>query len=289
VLPRVDVVRGTAAEVTVPLEGGTLLAGLGRGLGEGALVVDLAGLRIVEGVYVQPAESRDADHAAWYSAERQVREAVVRAGVAMVGWRDGAVFAHAHALWEEEGRTVLGHLLNDRVRVAAGVMRGLAFAGGRLVQAPDPETNFPLFRAKGEGVEGEAALLTVRPHEEIGAVVADVARGFGWPGVAVMGLGSLIGARFRDGARAMESPISEMLVIPGATGRRLGVATVDLAGEVFEGVLAEGGGEVCVTAELLLRKIPWSARQDVESGPESTGCNASVSRRYRVGAGVNGG
>ena len=255
VLPRVDVVRGRAVEGPVGLRAGeTLLEGLARALGEGALVVDLAGLRIVEGVYVQPAESADAEHAAWYSAPRAMRDVTVRAGVAMVGWRGAEVFVHAHALWEEDGGQVLGHLLNDRVRVAAGVLPRIAFSGGRLVQAPDPETNFALFRAEGRGVAGDAALLTVRPHEDLDAVVARVAAGFGWGDARVMGLGSLIGARFTAG-RAMESPISEMLVMPGARVGRLEVTTVDLAGEVFGGVLADGGGEVCVTAELLVWKM----------------------------------
>lgn len=252
--PRVDVVRGRAEDCVVPVEG-VLLEALARALGDGALLVDLAGLRIVEGDYVQPAQSPDAEHAAWYSTPRKMRDVTVIAGVAMVGWRGAEVFAHAHALWEEGGVRVLGHLLNDRVRVAGGALSAVAFVGGRLVQAPDPETNFPLFRAGGKGAPGEAALLTVRPHEEIGAVVAQVTADLGWPGARVMGLGSLIGARFAAG-RGMESPISEMLVMPGAVSGAIAVTTVDLAGEVFGGVLAAGGGEVCVTAELLLRKIP---------------------------------
>ena len=256
ILPRVDLVRGRAEACAVAVEaGGTLLPALGQGLGGGALVVDLAGLWLERAVYVQPARSADAQHAAWYSGEREARGVRIDAGVAMVGWRQGAAFAHGHALWEGPGgRRVLGHLLVDRVIVGgAARLEGFAFAGGRFVQHPDPETNFALFRAEGEGGEGDGAILTLRPHEEIGAVVAAAVGALGWEGAAVMGLGSLIGARFVDG-EGMASPISEMLVLPGARDGRIGVATVDLEGEVFEGVLAEGGGEVCVTAELLLRK-----------------------------------
>ena len=254
ILPRVDLVRGRAEACAVAV-GGTLLSALGQGLGGGALVVDLAGLWLERAVYVQPARSADAQHAAWYSGEREARGVRIDAGVAMVGWRQGTAFAHAHALWEGPGgRRVLGHLLVDRVIVGgAARLEGFAFAGGRFVQHPDPETNFALFRAEGEGGEGDGAILTLRPHEEIGAVVAAAVGALGWEGAAVMGLGSLIGARFVDG-EGMASPISEMLVLPGARDGRIGVATVDLEGEVFEGVLAEGGGEVCVTAELLLRK-----------------------------------
>jgi hypothetical protein len=253
ILPRVDLVRGRAEACAVEA-GGTLLSALGQGLGEGALVVDLAGLWLERAVFVQPARSADAQHAAWYSGEREARGVRIDAGVAMVGWRQGAAFAHAHALWEEGGRRVLGHLLADRVVVGgAARLNGFAFAGGRFVQHPDPETNFALFRAEGEGGVGDGAILTLRPHEEIGAVVSAAVGALGWKGAAVMGLGSLIGARFVDG-NGMASPISEMLVLPGARDGRVKVATVDLEGEVFEGVLAEGGGVVCVTAELLLRK-----------------------------------
>ena len=202
-----------------------------------------------------PARSADAQHAAWYSGEREARGVRIDAGVARVGWRLGAALALGQALWAGPGgRRVLGHLLVDRVIVGgAARLEGFAFAGGRYVQHPDPETNFALFRAEGEGGEGDGAILTLRPHEEIGAVVAAAVGALGWEGAAVMGLGSLIGARFVAG-EGMASPISEMLVLPGARDGRIGVATVDLEGEVFEGVLAEGGGEVCVTAELLLRK-----------------------------------
>jgi hypothetical protein len=258
VWPRVDVVRGLARDVAVELRAGeSLQAGLARAMGPaGALVVDLAGLLLGRAVFVQPAESADAGHAAWYSAERVADTIDVAAGVAMVGWRGGEVFVHAHALWQGGAARVLGHLLNDRAMVARDQrLPGIAFEGGRFVQHPDPETNFPLFRAEGAGVpEGDAAILTVRPHEEIGAVVAGLVAEFGWEGASVAGLGSLIGARFRTG-RDMTSPISEMLVMPGASDLALEVVTVDLAAEVFGGVLLPGGGEVCVTAELILRRI----------------------------------
>jgi hypothetical protein len=222
-------------------------------VGAGALVVDLAGLWIAEGRFVQPAESRDAAHAAWYSEAREMRGVRVEAGVAMVGWREGAPFVHAHVLWD--GGRQMGHLLNDSVGVGAGVLRGVAFDGGRFVQRADAETGFALFRAEGGGSAGDAAILTVRPHEDVGRVVAAVVAGFGWDGAEVMGLGSLIGARFEAGP-GMADPISEMLVLPGARVGEMGVAVVDLSQRVFAGVLAEGGGEVCVTAELLLRRTP---------------------------------
>ena len=257
-MPRVRMVRGRVEDGAVAAEaGGTLLAALGRALREGVLVVDLAGLALESAVYVQPARSRDADHAAWYSDERVARDVTVAAGVAMLGWRQGAPFAHVHALWQGAGgRPVLGHLLPDRaVLAAAGWLPAWAMTGGRFVQHPDPETNFALFRAEGEGVEGDGAILTLRPHEEIGAAIGAALAALGWEGAEVRGLGSLIGARFREGT-AMASPISEMLVLPGAVAGRLRVATVDLGGEVFEGVLRAGGGEICVTAELMLRKTP---------------------------------
>jgi hypothetical protein len=249
-LPRVSAVRGGVRAEGVDLRAGeTLLDALGRQVGTGALVVDLAGMEVTEGAFVQPAEAQDAEHAAWYSAAREMAGVRVKAGVAMVGWREGAPFVHAHALWEAGGERWLGHLLCDRVRVGAGRLDAMRFMGGSFVQAHDMETNFTLFRAEGEGGEGGAAILTVRPHEDLGAVLEQ----FG--AARVMGLGSLIGARFRAG-EAMTSPISEMLVMPGARADRMEVAVVDLAGRVFGGVLAPGGGEVCVTAELLVWDAP---------------------------------
>ncbi|ASM70980.1 hypothetical protein SULPSESMR1_00141 [Pseudosulfitobacter pseudonitzschiae] len=75
---------------------------------------------------------------------------------------------------------------------------------------------------------------------------------------SVHGIGSLIGAGFRD-APPMAAPLSEVLLLDGCTvcdGScvQLPLACVDPEGTIFSGDLNRGEGPVCVTFELLVIK-----------------------------------
>ena len=220
--------------------------------GAATAIVALDGLAVAAGDYVMPARSIDRVRAAWYTDARPIGEVRLEHATAIVGWRDGQPFAHCHALWQGAR---MGHLLNETVRtgVATRVWAWL-FHGARFVARPDAETGFTLFVPEGDGVQAEAALLTVRPHQDLRAALEASALEAGLMDAEVIGLGSLIGARFVDAPEMMD-PISEMLVLPGARieggrCRTLPVAVIDLSGRVHRGDLL--AGPICVTGEFLL-------------------------------------
>ena len=252
---RLVVLRGRAETARWVLRRGDVLldalAAPMEASGAGAAVVLLGGVSVAGGDYVMPARAADGAHAAWYSAARPIGPALITAATAMVGRRNGRWFVHCHALWPGAAGPLMGHLLNETVRIGADAeVQGWLFHGGGFVARQDTETNFALFAAEGEGGPGQAALLTVRPHEDLRLALAATAAETGLRNAAVFGLGSLIGARFAD-APAMVDPISEMLVLPGAeAGHALPVAAVDLGGAVHRGELL--AGPICVTGEFLL-------------------------------------
>ena len=241
--------RAEAVRWTLPA-GATLLDALSAQLlasGAEAAAVVLDGLMLEGGDYVMPARSSDGAHAAWYSPARPIGAARLEHAVAMVGEKDGRPFVHCHALWPGPDGPRMGHLLNETVRIAAAAaVPAWLFHGGRFVVRADAETGFSLFRPEGAGEPGRAALLTVRPHEDLPTALAAT----GLEAARVFGLGSLIGAQFAD-APPMADPISEMLVLPGArVGSALPVAVVDLAGVVHRGTVV--AAPICVTGEFLL-------------------------------------
>ncbi|MBE9638777.1 DUF296 domain-containing protein [Salipiger mangrovisoli] len=238
-------------------------------------VIDLSGLRLQEVVYVIPAGARDERHAAWYSDTYVSPPAVLECATVTVGRRDGQWFAHCHALWTEpDGTPRMGHLLCDKCLVAENASAtGHVLRGALLEVATDPETNFPLFHAR-DGAEltcaTTAALVTVRPHEDLCTALEAVAGELGARDARLIGLGSLIGADFSD-APAMPSPISEVLLAPGAQiaeGRcpALPVICVDPEQDVWRGSLVHGGGPVCVTFELLMLFDRWTDDEGGDHG-----------------------
>lgn len=213
--------------------------------------------------FVIPAASPDADHAAWYSETFRLHHArLLEAGV-VAGRRDGEPFVHCHGLWlDEDGKRWMGHLLPD-----ASILAGSTTAEGVVVSdalfevADDPETNFRLFALRragaGEGATAfpaRAALVTIRPNEDVLPALEAVARDLAMPEAQIFGIGSLAGAGFEEGAAA-ESYATEVLVRSGAIrgGRAaLDIALVDMGGAIHEGRLAATGNPVCVTFELVL-------------------------------------
>ncbi|MCV0425862.1 MAG: hypothetical protein K5905_10335, partial [Roseibium sp.] len=69
--------------------------------------------------------------------------------VAILGWREGSWFAHIHAYWREHDAYHLGHLLPHSLTVDGDTkISGFGLKGARFVAAPDPETEFTLFRVQ---------------------------------------------------------------------------------------------------------------------------------------------
>lgn len=265
--PRRSIVCGRAVSASIDVhEGETLATAIARELihlGADSALIKLDGLEARPLFYVQPAISKTPSHAAWYSAEHRTDTAVIDHGTAMIGWRDGVPFAHCHAVWHA-GKQTLGHLLPDKVLISRTArLKGWAFFGGRFESRDDPETNFRLFNPEPVNQEGalNAAIVTLRPHEDIASALTDIVDRLDFGLAHVEGLGSLIGARFKS-TPEMTSPISEMLLLSGAKvtakGAHLPLICIDTHGQLFSGKIMQDGGAVCVTAEFLVMQATVS-------------------------------
>jgi predicted DNA-binding protein with PD1-like motif len=219
-----------------------------------------AGLRLTPFAYVTPHPSPDAAHVAYFSPTRAPQGgAVIEVANATFGWRDGAPFVHCHAAWTEaDGARRGGHILPLETIVADG---GGATAWGTsnvtIAVEPDAETNFLLFRPRSQAADAGAGMIVarVRPSEDILTALEDVCRRHGLARATVRGsLGSLVGARFADGA-VVTDVATEVLVLQGDVtpkGARLEMLVVDMQGDVHRGWLVRGENAVCITFELVL-------------------------------------
>lgn len=264
---REKVAAGRAAQLVLRLRAGqSVNAAVTGALAEAGYAsgyVDLDGLAISPMHYVIPAAAPDASHAAWYSGTHSPAGVVTveRAGV-IAGIRDGEPFIHCHGIWRgSDGARRAGHLLPHEAIVARDAeVRGWGLQGAAFVARDDAETNFKLFAAEaadGTGVSPSATralACTMRPNGDISAAIERVCQSHDFPNASVLGVGSLVGVNFADGAH-VASYATEVMVRRGtvADGRcEVDVALVDMDGEIHEGLLARGSNPVCVTFELVI-------------------------------------
>lgn len=201
-------------------------------------------------------------HAAWYAGPHRMLAGarIVRLGLHL-GWRQGARFLHGHGVFAAPGWAgpQAGHILPLESALAGPVRAtGWGLRGARLVQRPDPETGFPLFRPEACGGGKDALLLTARPNQDLTAAVEAAAAVHGMTEASVSGLGSLVSPVFDTGAQ-VASPATEILLTGGAisAGRaRLEADVVGLDGRLASGPLRRGACGICVTAEILIRARP---------------------------------
>jgi len=258
------VVPGHARRVAIPLPRGAVLAAAVAAamdaLGCDTAVLVLDGLAVGPYHYVMPAtESPDGKRAAWYSRTYSGDSAILEHATTTVGRRDGEWFVHCHAVWDREtGRTKSGHLLPDSVTVAEdATITGFVFDGGLFEFADDAETGFAVFRPRPMSLAGpaghpvNAAIVSLAPFEDVGEAVSQISGELGLEDAQLFGLGSLIGADFESGP-SMESPISEVFLLPGARPGHLPMHCVDPDGAVFRGVVRPGTAPVLVTFEMIL-------------------------------------
>lgn len=260
--PRYTLAPCHARRMTLRLAAGmTLLEAVARGVeAEGAdgacAILDGVPLSVMN--YVMPDGPIDDDHAAWYSETHHGTDIRLDRATASVGRRDGEWFLHTHAMWAA-GAPAMGHLLNDQCTVAEDCeIEAWLLFGAWLAVSRDPETRFPLFRPETGTPQGpvQAALLTVRPHEDLRTTLETACAQMGFANAVIHGIGSLIGAGFND-APPMAAPLSEVLLLEGCRIREgrctgLPLACVDPAGGIFQGDLSTGKGPVCVTFEMLV-------------------------------------
>lgn len=257
----------TADPVSIRVNAGeALLETLGSFAGRsgfGSAVLDLGGIGLAPFDYVMPDRAVDDRHAAWYSDTHTSHGAVLETAVAILGWRDGTWFAHIHAYWPESGGWRLGHLLPHTLAVArSGRIGGYGIRGARFEAAPDPETEFTLYRVRSDpatasGPDRNALIATLAPFADLHDSVVGLGKELKCDTFDVMGLGSLAGAQFHN-APPMTGLISEILLQPGNVAHAgenidLAIRAVDLDGHLHQGTILQGRAPTLITCELLLR------------------------------------
>jgi predicted DNA-binding protein with PD1-like motif len=229
-------------------------------------VLRLEGGALAPFAYVMPALSRDGRNAAFYSDTfRPSGTSRLRTGALTFGIRDDAPFFHCHALWTEaDGALHGGHILPDETVVAEPIRAaGFGLAGAAFLAEPDPETNFTLFGPvpqPGAAKGGRAFALRLRPNQDLAGALEAFCRARGIARARLHGgVGSIIGARFRDGSRiepfATEMAVTAGHVAPDAGGTIEAVidaALVDYTGGIAAGRLVRGDNPILMTLEIVL-------------------------------------
>lgn len=261
-------VRCRADAVSIELAGEQplleALGGWATSEGYTSAVLNLGGLSLAPFDYVMPDRAIDDRHAAWYSDTQSSGGAGLEDAVAILGWRDGGWFAHIHAYWRGRGKDHLGHLLPETLTTAEpALIAGFGIRGAKFEAAPDPETEFTLFRVRRDEApaspgEENALITTLAPFADLHGSVSHLAGELNAPAYRVMGLGSLAGAEFRDG-EPMTGLISEILLQPlagcdGASGLSLPLRCIDLTGSLHHGTVLAGSAPTLVTCELLITR-----------------------------------
>lgn len=228
--------------------------------------VRMDGLRCDPIRFIMPAASPTPDRLAWYSETHAPGGvAGIVEGYMSVG-RSGARGAtHCHGVWRlADGSEIVGHLLSDACRAAApAVLSATGFVDASFERRADPETRFDLFVASGKASPGEASpatrpgavAMTLRPNESLAGACRAACERFDIASAKIVGLGSLNGATFLDGAR-MPAPINEFLIRLGgieADGADLfDLVAVDVDGTRFSGPVDLDRVTISITAEVVI-------------------------------------
>ncbi|MFG6621402.1 hypothetical protein ACGYK3_18015 [Sulfitobacter sp. 1A05707] len=243
--------RAVHRRVTLPA-GATLFEAMTEAADGAGAWFDLTDLPVEKLTFVRPATSPDDRHVAWYSAETELRDAVIERAGAHLGRRNGAAFAHIHGMWRaEDGACHAGHLLAEKAVLSKDhTVDVWLLEGAMLETAPNAETEFTLFRpvATGQVDNPNAVLGVIRPNEVIEDGIEKCAAVFGSSVSAVKGLGSFVGTQLQ-GQPALMDIATEVLLF-GENGRC--AISVGLKGSPVRGELTARANRVCVTFEVLL-------------------------------------
>ena len=226
---------------------------------DGWLVIEDVPLAALD--FVIPGEDPTGAHAAWYAGPyRMGAGRIVHLGL-HAGRKQGGAWLHGHGSFAAPGwkGPDFGHILPVESRLAQPVLaRGWGLRGARLDVTPDTETHFPLFQPVATGGGGNAALVTLRPNQDLTEALEAALAEAGITDAQVFGLGSVVRPKL-EGQPRIDSYATELLLTEGVIRRgraRLGVEVVTLQGSRHRGVLERGENGVCITAELLVVAEP---------------------------------
>lgn len=221
----------------------------------GWLAIENAALNRLD--FVIPGADPTGAHAAWYAGPHRMGAATITHLGLHFGRKQGAPWLHGHGHFTTPGwqGPTFGHILPMESRLARPVRAcGWGLRGAQLRVSADSETHFPLFQPVTLGARRGAALVTLRPNQDLCAALEAAAQEAGLREARVLGLGSLVHPRL-VGQPAIDSFATEILLREGhiSSGKAHLVADlVTLDGTLHSGILEPGLNGVCITAELLL-------------------------------------
>jgi hypothetical protein len=236
----------------------TLAQSVALGLADfdgGWLMIENAGLRNLD--FVIPGEDLTGAHAAWYAGPHQMGAGHIDYLGLHAGRKEGAPWLHGHGVFSAPGwqGPRMGHILPLESRLHKPIhAQGWGLKGARLEVTHDPETNFPLFQPVQTGTGIGAALITLRPNQDMGSAIASAASEVGITSGKIYGLGSIIRPRLK-GQPQIDSYATELLLTDGRLSNgtaEIEIEVVTLSASQHKGWLEPGANAVCVTAEILV-------------------------------------
>lgn len=221
----------------------------------GWLVIEKVALDRLD--FVIPGADPTGAHAAWYAGPHRMGAGRVDHLGLHFGRKQGAPWLHGHGHFGAPGwqGPTFGHILPMESRLAHAVRAtGWGIRGAQLQVLADSETHFPLFQPVALGGGQGAALVTLRPNQDIGEALVKAAQEAGILRARVFGLGSLVHPSL-TGQPPIDSFATEILlreghILDGHASLRVDLVT--LAGTLHSGLLEQGANGLCITAEVLL-------------------------------------
>jgi len=220
------------------------------------LVIEDAPLGNLE--FVIPGNDPTGEHAAWYAGPHRMGAGRIHHLGLHAGRKNGAPWLHGHGVFSAprwQGPT-MGHILPLESRLSQPLRAvGWGLTGAGLDVTPDPETRFPLFQPQPRKPPGRgAALITLRPNQDISQALGTAAATAGITDGRVFGLGSIVHPHLID-QPPIDSYATEILLTEGRISGgvvHLEAEIVTLTGAYHKGWLMPGGNTICITAELLV-------------------------------------
>ncbi len=209
--------------------------------------------------FVIPGEDPTGAHAAWYAGPFRMGAGTIRHLGMHLGRKEGGPWSHGHGRFAAPGWSGpdFGHVLPFESHLSRpATAHGWGIRGARLDVEPDPETAFPLFqpRAVGPRPDPNAALVTLRPNQDLLSAVETAATAAGLGEARILGLGSLVHPKLQGQTR-IDSHATEFLVTEGRLSGGVAEIEIDLVtlGSLrHRGRVERGVNGICITAEFLL-------------------------------------
>jgi len=221
----------------------------------GWLEIDMATLANLD--FVVPGNDPTGQHAAWYAGPHHMGAGTITHLGLFAARKQGTSWLHGHGSFAAPGwkGPDFGHILPLDSRLDTPTRaRGWALSGAAFEVQTDAETGFPLNQPVAKGGGRGAAVITLRPNQDMSTALVAAAAEAGITQGRVYGLGSVVHPHL-IGQDPIDSYATELLLTGGQIRNGtadLDVELVTLSGTRHSGRLEPGKNGICITAELLV-------------------------------------